>query len=111
MPKALYLRSACLAAMIVLGPAPVALTQAGGGEVVAEGRAVPPRLSGDVFIPPVLTIPQGWREQAVSDGHRARRVEYDHCLSGYCFPAGGDRTSWSADRHFSRSEPHAEVPS
>ncbi len=68
MPKALYLRSACLAAMIVLGPAPMALTQAGGGEVVAEGRAVPPRLSGDVFIPPVLTIPQGWREQAVSDG-------------------------------------------
>jgi hypothetical protein len=68
MPKALYLRSACLAAMILLGPAPMTLAQAGGGDVLAEGRPVAPRLSGDVFIPPVLTIPQGWREQPVSDG-------------------------------------------
>jgi len=68
MPKALYLRSTCLAAMMLLGPAPMTAAQAGGGEVSAESRPAPPRLAGDVFIPPVLTIPQGWREQPVSDG-------------------------------------------
>lgn len=68
MPKTFYLRSACLAAMILLGRAPLALAQSGGGDVLAESRPVVPRLTGDVFIPPVLSIPQGWREQPVSDG-------------------------------------------
>jgi hypothetical protein len=67
MPIALYARSACLAAVILLGPA-TALAQTGTGERLVEGRAAVSSLPGDVFIPPVLTIPQGWREHPTSDG-------------------------------------------
>ncbi len=67
MPLSLYPRSACLAAVILLGPA-TALAQTGAGERLYEGRAAVSSLPGDVFIPPVLTIPQGWREHPTSDG-------------------------------------------
>ncbi len=68
MPLALYPRSACLAAVILLGPAATGLAQTGTGERLVEGRAALSSLPGDVFVPPVLTIPQGWREHPTSDG-------------------------------------------
>jgi hypothetical protein len=68
MPKALYLRSAYLTVMVLLGQAPIGVAQTWAGAPTNEGRAVLSRLSGDVFIPPVVSIPQGWREQPTSDG-------------------------------------------
>ena len=68
MPIAFYPRSACLAALILLGPAATGLAQTGTGERLDQGRAAFSSLSGDIFVPPVLTIPQGWREHPTSDG-------------------------------------------
>lgn len=66
MPKSLFLGSACLAGMILLGPAGIARAQPGAPQ--DAGRAAMSPLSGDVYVPPVLTIPQGWREHPTPDG-------------------------------------------
>ncbi|MEX1252691.1 MAG: hypothetical protein WEA77_16060 [Hyphomonas sp.] len=68
MPKAFCLGSACLVAVFFVGPAGVALPQAAAGERLDAGRAGFSSLPGDIYVPPVLTIPQGWREHPTSDG-------------------------------------------
>lgn len=68
MTKAFLSRSACLAAVLLFGPATTALPQTGQGDRPATlpGPASP--FTRDVYVPPLLTIPQGWREQPTSDG-------------------------------------------
>lgn len=68
MNKAFFARSACLAALVSLSPVGVAVPQAGPGERMDAGQVAIPAFSSNLYVPPALAIPQGWREQQTSDG-------------------------------------------